>query len=87
MASATLSHDRIESQKSDAPSGALGIAIVKLLVDVGFQHKRIAALFDCNQGRIAEIATGQKGGDVAFHFSYSNGGKAARRALGGKKDG
>ena len=27
---------------------------------MGFQHKRIAALYDVNQGRISEICTGQK---------------------------
>lgn len=68
MTALTLPEERIESQKSDAPTGALEIAIVKLLVDVGFQHKRIAALFDCNQGRIAEIATGQKGSEFSYEF-------------------
>lgn len=73
MASATLSQERMESQKSDAPNGDLEIAIVKHLVDVGFQHKRIAALFDCNQGRIAEIATGQKGAGVGYEFRILEG--------------
>lgn len=36
-------------------------AIIKLLSeDLGFQHKRIAALFDVNQGRISEIVSGKK---------------------------
>lgn len=64
---------RIKSQRSDAPNGDLEIAIVKHLVDVGFQHKRIAALFDCNQGRIAEIATGQKGAGVGYEFRILEG--------------
>lgn len=48
MTALELTKERIASQKSDAPGDDLEIAIVKLLVDVGFQHKRIAALFDCN---------------------------------------
>ena len=76
MTTLTLSEERIESQKSDAPTGALEIAIVKLLVDVGFQHKRVAALFDCNQGRIAEIATGQKGSVFSYEFRVLRRGSA-----------
>lgn len=64
----TLDPSRIESQKSETPSGILEVAIVRLLIDVGFQHKRIAALFDCNQGRIAEIATGARGPGISYHF-------------------
>ncbi len=30
-------------------------ALILHLVHLGFQHKRIAGLFDVNQGRIAEI--------------------------------
>lgn len=33
-------------------------AIAVLLVSLGFHHKRIAALFDVDQGRIAEIVRG-----------------------------
>lgn len=69
----TLSEERIDSQRSEAPAGDLEIAVVKLLVDIGFQHKRVAALFDCNQGRIAEIATGQKGADVGYEFRILEG--------------
>lgn len=49
--------ERHVEQKSDklSPSDA---AIVVLLASMGFQHKRIAALFDVNQGRIAEIVRG-----------------------------
>lgn len=36
------------------------VAIVKLLLLQGFQHKRIASLFDVNQGRISEINSGKK---------------------------
>lgn len=68
MTTLTLSEERINSQMSESPTGDLEIAIVKLLLDIGFQHKRIAALFDCNQGRIAEIATGKKGTGVGYEF-------------------
>ena len=40
------------------PMGESDKAIAILLVSLGFQHKRIAALFDVNQGRIAEIVRG-----------------------------
>ncbi len=30
-------------------------AVLVSLVDAGFQHKRIASLFDINQGRVSEI--------------------------------
>lgn len=34
--------------------------IIRYLLGKGFQTKRIAALFDVNQGRISEINSGQK---------------------------
>lgn len=67
-----LPDERIRSQRSDGLSDAIEIAIAKLLIDVGFQHKRVAALFDCNQGRIAEIATGQNGKGVGYGFSVES---------------
>lgn len=33
------------------------------LLQLGFQQKRIAALFDVNQGRISEIAAKMKDGE------------------------
>lgn len=51
---------RSNSQKSDAQLTAYDAAIIRFLIDHGFQHKRIAALYDINQGRIAEINTGEK---------------------------
>lgn len=36
------------------------VRVIKSLLKLGFQHKRIASLFDCNQGRIAEINSGGK---------------------------
>jgi predicted XRE-type DNA-binding protein len=35
-------------------------AIIRVLLSNGFQTKRIAALFDVNQGRISEINSGKK---------------------------
>lgn len=70
-----LSSHRVKSQRSENPSGELEIAIVKLLIAVGFQHKRIAALFDCNQGRIAEISKGHKGAEVSCVFTAKTEGK------------
>ena len=40
------------------------VSVIKLLLHLGFQHKRIAALFDVNQGRISEINSGAKWGNV-----------------------
>ena len=68
-----LPEERIESQKSDGFNHAIEIALVKLLLRAGFQHKRIASLFDCNQGRIAEVATGANGPDVSFEFNVIGG--------------
>lgn len=39
-------------------------AMIKALLALEFQQRRIAALFDVNQGRISEIATGARFGDV-----------------------
>jgi hypothetical protein len=39
-------------------------ATIKLLLKLGHQQKRIASLFDCNQGRISEIASGAKFGHI-----------------------
>lgn len=47
------------NQNSDHLSPS-DIAIVKLLLTQGFHQKRIASLFDVNQGRIAEINSGRK---------------------------
>lgn len=66
-----LSTKRNESQKSHNPESETEIAIVKMLCDAGFHHKRIAALFDCNQGRIAEINKGQNGAHVNYKFEVS----------------
>lgn len=35
-------------------------ATIKTLLVLGHQQKRIASLFDVNQGRISEIASGKK---------------------------
>ena len=44
-----------ENQKSDTPL-FLEKCVTKLLLALGYHHKRIAALHDWNQGRVAEIA-------------------------------
>ena len=69
MSDLKLPLERIKSQRSDAIDHDIEIAITRLLLDVGFHHKRIAALFDCNQGRIAEIATGQNRPGVSYSFN------------------
>ena len=47
--------------KQDSPQLTSNDAIViKALLKLGFHDKRIAALFDCNQGRVSEIKTGKK---------------------------
>lgn len=79
--SMTLTQEQLESQKSEAPGSDLEVAIVKLLIHVGFQHKRIAALFDCNQGRIAEIATKKKAPGVGFRFRVVDGSDGAEWPL------
>tara|TARA_Y100000310_G_C20495478_1_gene721324 strand:- start:561 stop:689 length:129 start_codon:yes stop_codon:yes gene_type:complete len=38
----------------------LDIQIVKMLLALGHKQQSIAALFDVNQGRIAEISCGMK---------------------------
>ena len=35
-------------------------AVIRLLWTMGYKQHRIASLFDCTQGRITEIVTGQK---------------------------
>lgn len=50
-------------QASDRLS-AEDAALIKLLLQLGHAQKRIAALFDCNQGRISEINRGQTHGTV-----------------------
>ena len=52
----TLISDRNQRSKSLTPADG---ALILHLIHLGFQHKRIAALFDVNQGRISEIATGR----------------------------
>ena len=42
----------------------LDIAVAKMLLRCGYAQHRIASLFDVNQGRIAEISTGERGGDI-----------------------
>ncbi|MCH4543159.1 hypothetical protein [Ochrobactrum sp. A-1] len=64
---------RIRSQHSEAPTAALEVAITKLLLDIGFTQKRIAALFDCNQGRIAEISRGKVGAGISYKFETIRG--------------
>lgn len=62
-----------EERKTSQSSRALDstdAAVVKLLMELGFQHKRIAALFDVNQGRIAEIGTGQRHSQVESLRAY-----------------
>ncbi len=68
-----LPQHRIHSQRSEAPTAPLEVAITKLLLDVGFTQKRIAALFDCNQGRIAEISRGKIGAGVSYKFQQIRG--------------
>lgn len=46
------------TQKSDALTKQDAV-IIKTLLYLGFQHKRIASLFDVNQGRIGDINTGK----------------------------
>lgn len=66
-------------------------ATIKLLLKLGHQHKRIAALYDCNQGRISEIATGRKHAGVqalderirAERAKPPTGGSGVRSATGG----
>ncbi len=53
----TLISDRDQRSKKLSPADA---ALIIHLIHLGFQHKRIAALFDVNQGRISEIATSAK---------------------------
>ena len=45
-----------KGQASETLNDRDEIVVMGLLL-MGFQQKRIAALFDCNQGRIAEIST------------------------------
>lgn len=73
MTELKLPQERIESQRSDAATDPVEVAIIKLLVDVGFHHKRIAALFDMNQGRISEVANGQVRPDVGYAFEVIGG--------------
>lgn len=54
------------TQDSD-PLTHADIGIVKLLLMEGFQQKRIAALFDVNQGRISEINSGSKYKQIPVH--------------------
>ena len=68
-----LPDERIESQKSDGFNHAVEVAIVKLLLSVGFHQKRVASLFDCSQGRVTEVATGQNGPGVSFLFKVTGG--------------
>jgi hypothetical protein len=49
-----LSDERMAQQKSIAPRDELEVALIELLAGLGFHNKRIAALFDCNQGRISD---------------------------------
>jgi len=46
------------SQKSDSLT-AFDASVIKALLILGLQQKRIAALFDVNQGRISEINRGK----------------------------
>lgn len=51
-------------EEASASLTAGDASVIKLLLRLGFMQKRIAALFDCNQGRIAEISRGQRFDDV-----------------------
>lgn len=68
-----LPEERIESMKSDAIDHDIEIAITKLLIDVGFHQKRIASLFDCSQGRVAEISIGKNGARIGYEFAIVGG--------------
>lgn len=51
-----------EGQESVTLTRGDKVLIFTLVTQYKFQHKRVAALFDCNQGRIAEaIAEIEKG--------------------------
>lgn len=52
-------HEREHAQKS-VELDEQDAAVIKLLLAEGFAQKRIAALFDVNQGRISEINSGNK---------------------------
>ena len=73
-----LPEERIESMKSDAIDHDIEIAITKLLIDVGFHQKRIASLFDCSQGRVAEISIGKNGPRIGYEFRDEGGVDAGR---------
>ena len=40
--------------------------VIKLLIGNGHKEHRIAALFDCNQGRISEVRTGARNANVPW---------------------
>lgn len=55
-----ISREFLETQKSpDIKDDACACALVRFLSREGFHNKRIAALFDVNQGRISEIVNGE----------------------------
>jgi hypothetical protein len=57
----TISDERDRSQRSVAPRDDIELALIDMLAMMGWQHKRIAALFDCNMGRIAQALAGEYG--------------------------
>ena len=54
---------RRKAQKSDTITEGDAL-VVKMLLPMGFHHKRIAALFDWNIGRVSEISSGKRYGYV-----------------------
>lgn len=50
-------HMSSDVQTNDVP-------VVKALLQLGFPHRRIAALLDVNQGRISEINTGKRHSEI-----------------------
>lgn len=64
--SGKISEATMACQASTTPSSELEVAIVCFLSQSGFQHKRIAALFDCNQGRVSEVLAANGAGRKLF---------------------
>lgn len=54
------------------PIEAKDAALVKTLLAVGLPQHRLAALFCCNPGRIADIASGKKFPDVKPLFDLAD---------------
>lgn len=40
------------------------VATIKMALDAGYYQHNIAAYFGINQGRVSEVKTGKKGGEI-----------------------